>query len=119
MEKDVGDELPQKEFFPDEKRHKTKIFRDPITHDTLQKKENGHEDDQFLDHGSQAIAKRESVTIIGHSALHGVHRSWQRGNRHDIIVALLTGFFNVSEMTLCFKSFCFGSAAQERNGVQA
>jgi hypothetical protein len=74
VEKDVGDQLPQKEFFPDEKRHEPKIESDPVAHDSLQKKESSHDNDQFLDHGSQAIAKRESVTIISHSALQGWHR---------------------------------------------
>jgi len=75
VEEDIGDELPQKEFFPDEKRHQSKIESDLTAYDPLQKKESRHEDDQFLDDGGQAIAKRESVTVIGHSALHGVHRS--------------------------------------------
>ena len=75
MKEDVGEELPQKEFFPDEKRYQSKIEIDSTADDPLQKKESGHDDDQFLDHGSQAIAKRESVTIIGHLTLHGLHRS--------------------------------------------
>ena len=75
VEEDVGDELPQKEFFPDEKRHQSKIESDLTAYDPLQKKESRHEDDQFLDDGGQAIAKRESVTVIGHSVLHRVHRS--------------------------------------------
>jgi hypothetical protein len=98
VKEDVSDELPQKEFFPDEKRDQPKVEGDPIVHDPLQKKENGHEDDQFLDHGSQAIAKRESVAIISHSVL-------------QIIVVLPTSFSNVPNITFCFKSFCLGSVA--------
>lgn len=75
VEEDVCDELPQKEFFPDEKRHQSKVKSNPLAHDPLEQKKNGHDDDQFLDHRSQAVAKRESVRIIGHSFLPGWHRS--------------------------------------------
>jgi len=36
MEENVGDELPQKEFFPNEKRHQSKVESDPMVHDPLQ-----------------------------------------------------------------------------------
>jgi len=64
MEKDIGGQLPQKIFLPNQNGDKAKVKVDPAAHDHLEEEDRTHDDHQFLDDRCQTISKRE--TVVGH-----------------------------------------------------
>jgi len=64
VEEDIGRQLPQKIFLPDQNGDKAKVKVDPAAHDHLEQEDSPHDDHHFLDDRCQTISKREAV--VGH-----------------------------------------------------
>jgi hypothetical protein len=64
VEEDVGRQLPQKIFLPDQNGDKAKVKADAAAHDHLEQEDSTHDNHQFLDDRGQTISKRE--TVVGH-----------------------------------------------------
>jgi hypothetical protein len=68
VKKDVGEELPEEVFFPDQDRDQAKINIDATANKCLEKEYGAHDNHQVLDRGCQTRSERETVTIGGHES---------------------------------------------------
>ena len=66
VEEDIGSQLPQEKFLPDQNWDKAKVKVDPAAHDHLEQEDSAHDDHQFLNDGRKTISKGQAVAILSH-----------------------------------------------------